>query len=131
MCLIFLTERGFISANAISRNAKYTDFCQYFLIVFEGMLLKLICCPHDSDHFFSIPELMIWPKFWLNDVYLKDRIWWINSFFPYAPFLYPLKTSENLMVFWCFQGIEKWCIEYEWVKRKTLVEGIIRNRKTN
>ena len=26
-----------------------------------------------------------------------------HSFVPYAPFLYPLKT-ENLTVFWCFQG---------------------------
>ena len=28
----------------------------------------------------------------------------INPFGPYAPFLHPLKTSENLMVF-CFHGI--------------------------
>ena len=33
-----------------------------------------------------------------------------------APFLYPLKTSENLEVFWCFQGVEKGCIENKWVK---------------
>ena len=26
-----------------------------------------------------------------------------------APFLYPLKTSENLSVFWYFQGVEKGC----------------------
>ena len=30
----------------------------------------------------------------------------INPFVSYAPFLYPLKTSENLTVF-CFQGVEK------------------------
>ena len=30
-----------------------------------------------------------------------------NTFVPSAPFLYPLKTSENLNVFWCFQGVEK------------------------
>ena len=29
--------------------------------------------------------------------------------------LYPLKTSENLTVFRCFQGIEKRCIGNEWV----------------
>ena len=33
-----------------------------------------------------------------------------------APFLYPLKTSENLTVFWCFRGVEKGCIGNEWVK---------------
>ena len=31
----------------------------------------------------------------------------MNPFVPNASFLYPLKTSENLMVFWCFQRVEK------------------------
>ena len=39
----------------------------------------------------------------------------INPFVPNAPFLYPSKTSENLTVFWCFQGVEKGCIGNEWV----------------
>ena len=39
----------------------------------------------------------------------------INSFTPNAPFLYPLKTSKNCMVFWCFQGVEKVCIGNNWV----------------
>ena len=34
-----------------------------------------------------------------------------------APFLYPLKTSEKLRVFWCFQGVEKGYIRNEWVKK--------------
>ena len=33
-----------------------------------------------------------------------------------APFLYPLETSENLTVFWCFQGVEKRWIRNKWVK---------------
>ena len=42
----------------------------------------------------------------------------INPFVPNAPFLYPLKTSENLRVFWCFdvfRVLEKGCIGNEWV----------------
>ena len=39
----------------------------------------------------------------------------IKPFFPNAPFLHPLKTSENLTVFWCFQELEKECIESKWV----------------
>ena len=39
----------------------------------------------------------------------------INSFLPNAPFLYPLKTSENFRVFWYFQGIEKVCIGNKWI----------------
>ena len=36
---------------------------------------------------------------------------YINPFVPNAPLLHPLKTSENRKVFWCFQGVEKGCIE--------------------
>ena len=39
----------------------------------------------------------------------------VNPFVPNAPFLYPLKTSENVSVFRCFQGVEKRCIAKEWV----------------
>ena len=39
----------------------------------------------------------------------------INPFVPNSPFLYPLKTSENLTVFWCFKGAEKGCIREKWV----------------
>ena len=39
----------------------------------------------------------------------------INPFVPNASFLYPLKTSENLTVFWCFQGMKKGWIRNEWV----------------
>ena len=39
----------------------------------------------------------------------------INSLVPNAPFLHPLKTSENHKFFWCFQGVEKGCIGSKWV----------------
>ena len=38
-----------------------------------------------------------------------------KQFVPNALFLYPLKTLENLAVFWCFQGVEKECIGNELV----------------
>ena len=37
----------------------------------------------------------------------------INPFFPNAYFLYTLKAWENHRIFWCFQGVEKGCIEKE------------------
>ena len=40
----------------------------------------------------------------------------LNPFVPNAPFPYPLKKSENLTVFWCFQGVEQEFIGNEWVK---------------
>ena len=39
----------------------------------------------------------------------------LNSFVPNAPFLYPLKLSENRKIISCFQGVEKGCIGNEWV----------------
>ena len=39
-----------------------------------------------------------------------------NPFVSNAPFLYPLKTSENRKVLWCFQGVKKGCIGNKWVK---------------
>ena len=38
-----------------------------------------------------------------------------NPFVPSAPFLYPLKTSENLTVFWCFQEVKKGFFGSKWV----------------
>ena len=34
-----------------------------------------------------------------------------NPLVPNEPFLYPLKTSENLTVFWYFHGVEKSSLE--------------------
>ena len=59
--------------------------------------------------------------------YIKSRLYhnyfsenlrklFFDSFVTNAPFLYPLKTSENHKVFWCFQGLEKGCIGNKWVK---------------
>ena len=45
---------------------------------------------------------------------MVDRHNYVNPFVPNAPFLCPLKTSENLTVF-CFQGVEKGCAGNEWV----------------
>ena len=42
----------------------------------------------------------------------------IKPFVPNALFIYLLNTSENLTVFWCFQGVEKECIGSEWVKKR-------------
>ena len=43
---------------------------------------------------------------------------YINPFVPNAPFLYPLKISENRKVFWYFQGVEEGCI---WSKRVNIL----------
>ena len=47
----------------------------------------------------------------------------VNPFVPNTLFIYPLKTSENGKVFWCFQEVEKGCIGNEWIKQR-LVLGL-------
>ena len=44
-----------------------------------------------------------------------DHRFLLNPFAPNAPFHYPLKTSQNLTVFWRLQGVENGCIGNEWV----------------
>ena len=47
----------------------------------------------------------------------------LTHWLPMHPFFTPLKTPENLTVFWCFQGGEKGCIGNEWVKPGLLMEN--------
>ena len=46
---------------------------------------------------------------------MKLLVKMVNSYWANAPFWDPLKTSENLKVFWCFQGVSKGGIGSIWV----------------
>ena len=50
---------------------------------------------------------------------------YFNPFVRNAPFLYPLKISENRKVFWCLQRIEKGCLCNKWVKRMSHAIGLL------
>ena len=56
---------------------------------------------------------------------LVKYVYQVNPFVPSTLFFYPLKTSENLTVFWCFQGIRKRCIGNEWVNLEEAEEKLI------
>ena len=56
------------------------------------------------------------PPLYESISYNWSLLYSLDPFVPNAPFLYPLKTSENRKVFWCFQGVEKVCIGNKWVK---------------
>ena len=49
----------------------------------------------------------------------------LKPFVSNVPFLYPLKTSRNLTVFWCFQGVQKACIGNKWVNAFLTIYGIV------
>ena len=64
-----------------------------------------------------------WDKVFKNGeskIYWRQskEIWSLNPFVPNPPFLDPLKTSENLSVFWYFQGVEKEYISNKWVTQQ-------------
>ena len=44
---------------------------------------------------------------------MDGQKWLLDPIVSNAPFFYALKTPENLMVFWCFQGVDKGCIGNE------------------
>ena len=48
-----------------------------------------------------------------------------NPFVPNASSLYSLETTENLTVFWCFQGVEKGCFGNEWVNKEHVLMKLI------
>ena len=71
-------------------------------------------CEYESGElvlYFSNILVKTWSyglKIWRN-IEIK-YLFHFNPFVPNVPFLYPLKTLENLMVFWCFRGVKKGCI---------------------
>ena len=60
-------------------------------------------------------------KYETNGENLNSVIASFKPFVHHAPFLYPLKTSEYLTKFWCFQGIEKGYIGNEWIKERRII----------
>ena len=72
------------------------------------------------EHFFENNERILVVKYSYKKSYhsgIHNICWRIKPFFPNPPFLYPLKTSENSKLFWCFQGLKEGCIGNKWVKR--------------
>ena len=71
--------------------------------------------------FAKIDHYYLWKKLHLRcytglriPLLLCKSFSYLKPFVPNAAFLYPLKTSENFTVFWCFPGVEKGCIGNKW-----------------
>ena len=63
----------------------------------------------------SICNANQWTGFYLVTILALNGMM-LTHLFPHALFLYPLKTSENLTIFWCFQRVERRRIGNKWVK---------------
>ena len=61
-------------------------------------------CEKGTDFFISEKLLTLAKQNFPKVLFTFDLI---NPLQPSVAFLYPLKTSENLRVFWCFQGVQK------------------------
>ena len=97
--------------------------CLYFWICWAIILLQLFVCQSMKSLILNL-NLEFNFKFSYQPVFLHDKtsVQVSNNFrsgrafnpcAPNAVLLYPLKTSENLTVFWCFQGVEKGSIGNE------------------
>ena len=70
-----------------------------------GHTLKIL--QHFLQDFYSVSDHC--EALYIKGLKFNFQKHFINPFIPNAPFLYPLKTSENCKVFWCFQGVDKGC----------------------
>ena len=79
------------------------------------------------------PEKQLWNKVeqrYEIGLYTTQKMkFFINSFVLNTPILYPMKTSENLAVFWCFQEVEKGSIGNKWAKISSV--KILYNKKNH
>ena len=74
----------------------------------------------------SYLEKHLWTATSAKDIFYVK----FNPFVPNAPFLYPLKASENHKDF-CFQRVEKGCIEKSWEKCCSFLSNNLKNNLKN
>ena len=91
-------QRNYNWSEVENHTAKKNNFSTQFSDMSAGKLKRIL--------------QRFWEMDFIERVKLTEKL--INPFVPNAPFLYSLKTSENL--FWCFEEVEKECIGNEWVK---------------
>ena len=104
----------------ISKQRKFSvkvllSICLIFAN-FSMALLRKVAYKKDVHLFFCFRKWLERNKGLKINLTDGNLIRVFNPFVPNAPFLYPLKTSENRDVFWCFQGVEKVCTGNEWAK---------------
>ena len=101
-----------------------------FLYVFKGYRKRPVArnCLNARELQFMLTwgkiETYYYYSFKLNSVLEKEKgvsHLAFKPFFPNVPFLHSLKTSENLMIFWCFQGVEKGCIGNKWTNNRITI----------
>ena len=104
----------------------FSLFLPFFLLLFLTLStfhINVSCCTHFMLKLFPEAHFSygivfsncIFPKCG-NGCYTKLALNPLQTGFA---FLYPLKTSENLKVFWCFQGVKKSNTGLSWVNQSS------------
>ena len=82
-----------------------------------GLVVKslILTIPEPEQRHVTRSEVKIVLIRFLQWLRAKLRLHRLTHLFPFlnAPFLYPLKISENCKVFWCFQGVEKGLVHWK------------------
>ena len=123
-----MTRSVFMLISKANRFIFFIFYCKYF-----SSDALVCCCSHNSFACVMMPfamqyvalKFLLYKAAWVFLVSEKNfqmcKTSWLtdkdcfNPFVRNAPFLYPLKRSENFTVFRCFQGVEKGCIRNKWV----------------
>ena len=126
--------QSYIRENAGQRKTLYWRI--FHSVYMTKMCLRIIGLTWHRvklswNHPWIIPPLnqvscmkYLWFKFYVRNTFkhiIEGLKCWkhiniLTHLFPNAPFFYLLKTSENLTIFWFFQGVEEGCIGKKWVK---------------
>ena len=115
MSKIFSFEVFFSLFNHVPFLLIFPVFVAFFLFFFSSFILYIIFILSSWKHVFWGSILRLCMIFFYC---------FLNQSIPKAPFLYPLKISINLTVFWFFHGIEKGCIGNKRVNRLNTKERI-------
>ena len=126
ICAMFIwsnpTPYGYFMVTIVNRWVKFDPHGIYWTTnAIDLKLCKLLDQNNKktSDKNEKLTSFLLTSAFFdSSNVTLMEKWLFVISFNPFvsnALFLYPLKTSENHTVFWCFQGVEKGCIGNEWV----------------
>ena len=119
-CNSFINIQGLSCMFYKSCMGSYLAFNTFVFLVIS-VVPEFFVLEGISDHILgSINQKLSVPcfKFLILHFMVFQFLWTIHTlthFFPNATFLYHLKTSENVKVFWCFQGVEKGCNGNEWI----------------
>ena len=110
MCSKFIGEHPYRSLVSIKLQSNFIEIKLWYGCFLVNLLLVFrTSFPMNTSRWLLLIVAELRLLRWNKEQHWFEIGWqifliFINPSVPNAPFIYPLKTSENLTVFWCFQG---------------------------